>query len=206
MQTSEPFCLFSIFTGPSSALPPLALVSLIVPTLASQRPPVPLLQPAFLPTHGNTACGKSSLSLPPVKSKTNWQTKWDRERGLLQPSAFLFAPRVSLLSEGDVLGTAVNRPPFLLPKPEVLWGSLLPPRAQQGAAGMAPGMAALWARAQAKLRDGREDSTALQAGRTGSSEGKLWVWCSPETRASSVAQPQVLLLMEKVAMLQRFCE
>lgn len=123
----------------------------------------------------------------------------------MQPSAFLFAPWVLLLSKGDVLiTTAIPHPLLSLPKPKAPRGSLLPPRAQQGAASMAAGMAALWARAQAKLRDGRNDGAGLQPGRTGSSEDKLWVWCSLDTQVSDAAQPR--LFPTEVSTLQSFSE
>lgn len=66
---------------------------------------------------------------------------------------------------------------------------------------MAARMAALRARAQAKPGDGQGDSAALQPERTGSSEDKLWVWCSLETQV----QPGVFP-MEAVSTLQSFCE
>lgn len=123
----------------------------------------------------------------------------------MQPSAFLFAPRVLLLSKGDVLITTANHPLLSLLKPEAPRGSLLLPWAQQGAASMAAGMAALWARAQAKLRDGRRDGAGLQPGTTGSSEDKLWVWCSLDTQVSDMAQPR-LFPTEKVSTSQSFSE
>ena len=71
---------------------------------------------------------------------------------------------------------------------------------------MAAGMAALWARAQAKLQgDGRRDGAALQPGRTGSSEDKLWAWCSLEMQVSDAAQHR-LFPAEEVSTSQSFSE
>lgn len=45
-----------------------------------------------------------------VTGRQNGQVTSNRERGLLRLAAFLFAPRVLLLSDGDILTMAANRP------------------------------------------------------------------------------------------------
>lgn len=110
---------------------------------------------------------------------------------MLQPLAFLFVPWVLLLHEGGILTTAVNHPLLSLLKPKVPRGGLLPPWAQRGAASTAARMASLWARAKL-WGDSQREGAALQPESSGgSSEDKLHVWCSLETRVSHSAQPRL---------------
>lgn len=114
--------------------PSLCFVSTLLPLIL---PPLPLptraVPPACVSSHPQQ-WWKSDPSLPPVKSKTNWQT-WVSHIGQGRRSVATFSLSFCSLGfayEGDALITAVNRSTALTPKPEAPWGSGLPPRAQQG--------------------------------------------------------------------------
>lgn len=144
------------------------------PTLPA--PPVLLLQPVFLLAHGNGAGDTAAPAFlpqnPKLTARRNGRVPSDREQGLLQPSAFLFAPGVLHCGDGDVLVAAVNCRLLSLLEPRAPSGILLPPGAQQG---------------QQLPRAGPDQATA--EGMPQGSEDRLWARRSLETQGSGTAQP-----------------